>query len=54
MSAAGPTVDELGEYCTKYDEDEGDDSVLTELAAYGGHLNRFTFLKVKCRWCASL
>jgi hypothetical protein len=45
-SAAGPTIDELTDYCSTYEKDTDDDPVLRELAAYGGHLNRFTFLKV--------
>lgn len=46
-SAAGPTIDELTDYCSAYDGDKAGDLVLHELAAYGGHLNRFTFLKVR-------
>lgn len=45
-STAGPTIDELTDYCSTYEKDAGDDPVQRELAAYGGHLNRFTFLKV--------
>jgi hypothetical protein len=45
-SAAGPTIDELTDYCSTYEKDTDDDPILRELAAYGGHLNRFTFLKV--------
>ena len=55
--AAGPSVEELASYsaaiaapsCT--DESEGEDKLggtsrlLPEFASYGGHLNRFTFLK---------
>jgi tetratricopeptide (TPR) repeat protein len=39
-----PTIDEMEEYSDSYSTD-GDGPVLSELAAYGGHLNRFTFLK---------
>lgn len=39
--AAGPTVDEITQL-----SDGGHNEVLHELACYGGHLNRFTFLKV--------
>ncbi len=39
--SAGPTVDEIGRL-----SDERQTEVLPELACYGGHLNRFTFLKV--------
>jgi hypothetical protein len=38
----GPTVDQIRDLCN-----EAEDKVLSELAAYGGHLNRFTFLKVR-------
>jgi hypothetical protein len=41
--AAGPTVDELTEMSDKMEEEE---TVQNELCAYGGHLNRYTFLKV--------
>jgi len=44
-SSAGPTVDEIGRL-----SDAGDPKVLPELACYGGHLNRFTFLKVRRRY----
>jgi len=40
-SAAGPTVDEITEL-----SDGQHNEPLSELACYGGHLNRFTFLKV--------
>ena len=40
--AAGPTVDEITQL-----SDGGQNEVLPELACYGGHLNRFTFLKVR-------
>jgi hypothetical protein len=43
-SRAGPTLDEMREIASAT-EDESI-KVLEELAAYGGHLNRFTFLKV--------
>lgn len=43
-SKAGPTVDQIRDLCN---EAEDEHKVLTELAAYGGHLNRFTFLKVR-------
>jgi hypothetical protein len=44
-SPAGPTVDQLSDLCNNA---EGDTvKSLSELAAYGGHLNRFTFLKVR-------
>lgn len=39
-SAAGPTVDEISQLT-----DGQQNEVLPELACYGGHLNRFTFLK---------
>ena len=39
--AAGPTVDEMTQLSDGLQND-----VLHELACYGGHLNRFTFLKV--------
>lgn len=42
-SAAGPTVDEVAEQVDAFDDQQ---SVQSELAAYGAHLNRFTFLKV--------
>jgi hypothetical protein len=42
-SKAGPTVDQIRDLCNE----EEDNKVLSELAAYGGHLNRFTFLKVR-------
>ena len=42
-SPSGPTVDEIQELS----KSEGNGKVLPELAAYGGHLNRFTFLKVR-------
>jgi hypothetical protein len=42
----------MEEYSDSYSTD-GDGPVLSELAAYGGHLNRFTFLKVRCD-CYSL
>lgn len=41
-----PSIDEMEEYSNSYSSD-GDGPVLSELAAYGGHLNRFTFLKVQ-------
>jgi len=41
-SAAGPTVDELTELSNDMEEEE---TVQHELCAYGGHLNRYTFLK---------
>jgi hypothetical protein len=44
-SAAGPTLDDLGNMCDEAECEEGI-KPLSELAAYGGHLNRFTFLKV--------
>ena len=40
--AAGPTVDEITQL-----SDGRQNEVLHELACYGGHLNRFTFLKVR-------
>ena len=40
-SSAGPSVDEIS-HLTDGQQTE----VLNELACYGGHLNRFTFLKV--------
>jgi hypothetical protein len=43
-SKAGPTVDQIRDLCN---EAEDNNKVLSELAAYGGHLNRFTFLKVR-------
>lgn len=50
-SAAGPTLDDLGHSRENGVERTGSrvtrsTKVLNELAAYGGHLNRFTFLKV--------
>jgi hypothetical protein len=42
-SPGGPTVDEI----QNLSKSEGNGKVLSELAAYGGHLNRFTFLKVR-------
>lgn len=42
-SSSGPTVDEIQDLA----KSEGNGKALTELAAYGGHLNRFTFLKVR-------
>jgi hypothetical protein len=47
-SAAGPTLDELQDLHgpTSGAAYSGATKVLSELAAYGGHLNRFTFLKV--------
>lgn len=56
-SAAGPSVEELASYsaaiaapsCTDEYEDEdklgGASRLLPDFASYGGHLNRFTFLK---------
>jgi len=55
-SAAGPSVEELASYsaalaapsCTDEKEDDlmgTGSSLLPEFASYGGHLNRFTFLK---------
>jgi hypothetical protein len=41
--AAGPTVDELTALSNEMEEEE---TVQHELCAYGGHLNRYTFLKV--------
>jgi hypothetical protein len=41
-SPSGPTLDQIQDLTNI---NEGED-VLNELAAYGGHLNRFTFLKV--------
>jgi hypothetical protein len=43
---AGPTVDELSALMK---EREDTKEVQSELCAYGGHLNRYTFLKVS-RW----
>ena len=45
-SGVGPTLDELRELLQAGDDGNGA-KVLSELAAYGGHLNRFTFLKVR-------
>ena len=53
-SAAGPSVEELASYsaalvpsCSDDDDDEtGGSGLLPEFAAYGGHLNRYTFLKM--------
>jgi hypothetical protein len=42
-SASGPTVDELSELAKEMEEDE---TIQRELCGYGGHLNRYTFLKV--------
>jgi len=56
-SAAGPSVEELASYsaalaapsCTEEASDDdkksGSSRLLPEFASYGGHLNRFTFLK---------
>lgn len=41
-SSAGPTADEIGKLI-----EAGERKVLPELACYGGHLNRYTFLKVR-------
>lgn len=41
--AAGPSVDELLELANDLEENG---NVQRELCAYGGHLNRYTFLKV--------
>ena len=41
--AAGPSVDELSELANDLEENG---NVQRELCAYGGHLNRYTFLKV--------
>ena len=46
-SKAGPTVDQIRDICNVADDNS---KVLSELAAYGGHLNRFTFLKVREYW----
>jgi hypothetical protein len=48
-SAAGPTLDELEDLTGSVSgaDYSGATKVLSELAAYGGHLNRFTFLKVR-------
>ena len=43
-SPAGPTLDQIREL---NDSPSGGVRELNELAAYGGHLNRFTFLKVR-------
>jgi hypothetical protein len=40
--SAGPTVDEISHL-----SGEGETKPLSELACYGGHLNRYTFLKVR-------
>lgn len=42
-NASGPTVDELSKLSNQMEEQE---TVQHELCAYGGHLNRYTFLKV--------
>lgn len=42
-SSSGPTVDELSAMSGQMEEEE---TVQHELCAYGGHLNRYTFLKV--------
>ena len=42
QSSRHPTVDELDQLCADHVEPE---EALPELASYGGHLNRFTFLK---------
>lgn len=41
--AAGPTVDALNLFAKRMEEEE---TVQPELCSYGGHLNRYTFLKV--------
>ena len=46
-SASGPTVDEISQRAESY---EADGTAQPEIAAYGAHLNRFTFLKV-CSSC---
>jgi len=50
-SAAGPSVEELASYSATLAEDDEDEEetsrgLLPEFAAYGGHLNRYTFLKM--------
>jgi tetratricopeptide (TPR) repeat protein len=42
-SLAGPSLDEIDAASTKFSESH--EEFLSELASYGGHLNRFTFLK---------
>lgn len=44
-SCIGPTLDEMREIASATEGQNA--SVVKELAAYGGHLNRFTFLKVR-------
>jgi tetratricopeptide (TPR) repeat protein len=42
-SSAGPTLEEIDASHTKFAENE--EEYIPEMASYGGHLNRFTFLK---------
>jgi WD40 repeat protein len=42
-SAAGPTLDEMDAWSERYLADS--DETVNDLASYGAHLNRFTFLK---------
>ena len=42
-SSAGPTLDDISAASTRFSEDT--EAFLPEMASYGGHLNRFTFLK---------
>lgn len=42
-SSAGPTLEEIDEWSDLYLQDS--DEFVSDLASYGGHLNRFTFLK---------
>ena len=42
-NTSSPTVDELNDYVSEYETSIG--TIQSDLASYGGHLNRFTFLK---------
>jgi tetratricopeptide (TPR) repeat protein len=42
-NTSSPTVDELNDYASEYDTNAG--TIQSDLASYGGHLNRLTFLK---------
>ena len=42
-SAAGPSLEEIDQWSSRYLEDA--DEAVPDLASYGAHLNRFTFLK---------
>jgi hypothetical protein len=46
-SKCGPTIDQIEDMSKQAEDDDDEDLVMSELATYGGHLNRFTFLKVR-------